>query len=206
MTTSSSHSIPTPIFGMDITPTSDKESIGTYDSDFFKYPSLSPKLALLSHLAILLRDNIPRRKIVKNKFPYPHAFTGEDIVSTIQVQIQRKLLLLHGISTSDRRVALQIARSMQSQLFFCEVEWSDRPLRDSVEDVFMFLDDTKDTSDTYADDQLPTGVVPILATCYSPICTEGGSCYAIICPKHGDPDILEYSPLDSELVSERLVH
>ena len=43
--------------------------------------------------------------------------------STIQTQIQRDLLITHGISTNDRRAALQAARSLQSQLFFYEAEW-----------------------------------------------------------------------------------
>lgn len=90
--------------------------------------------------------------------------------STIQSLIQRELLINHGVSTSDRRAALQVlyflyvalcvltlfclrflhgsfvlvtqvARSLHSQLFFYEVEWGGRVLQDGVEDVYMFLDD-----------------------------------------------------------------
>lgn len=37
-------------------------------------------LALLSHIAVRLRDKVPRATHVKGSIPYPHAFTGKDIV------------------------------------------------------------------------------------------------------------------------------
>lgn len=36
--------------------------------------------ALLSHLAVQLRDSVPRGTHVKGSIPYPRAFTGKDIV------------------------------------------------------------------------------------------------------------------------------
>jgi len=36
--------------------------------------------ALLSHLAVLLRDKVPKSKHTKGSVPYPNAFTGKDIV------------------------------------------------------------------------------------------------------------------------------
>lgn len=36
--------------------------------------------ALLSNLAVLLRDKVPRGTHVKGSVPYPRAFTGKDIV------------------------------------------------------------------------------------------------------------------------------
>jgi len=36
--------------------------------------------ALLSHLAVLLRDKVPKSKHTKGSIPYPNAFTGKDIV------------------------------------------------------------------------------------------------------------------------------
>ncbi|EIW75246.1 hypothetical protein CONPUDRAFT_85508 [Coniophora puteana RWD-64-598 SS2] len=120
-----------------------------YDEDGYTFDSASEdadpdrfvNFSLLSHLAVRLRDKVPRGTHVKSSIPYPRAFTGKDIVSTIQSQIQRELLINHGISTTDRRAALQVARSLQRQLFFYEVEWGDKPLQDGVEDVYMFLDD-----------------------------------------------------------------
>lgn len=104
--------------------------------------------------------------------------------STIQTQIQRELAINHGISTNDRRVALQVARSLQNQLFFYEVEWGSNPLRDGVEDVYMFLDDVEGGSEDLAErEELPTGVITMLTRCYSPSCGEGIPCYSHHCPR-----------------------
>ena len=104
--------------------------------------------------------------------------------STIQAQIQRELLINHGISTNDRRAALEVARSLQSQLFFYEVEWGGRALTDGVEDVYMFLDDQEGGSDARIEmEELPTGVVTYLTKCYTPCCVDGHPCYAYSCPR-----------------------
>ncbi|KAJ7132313.1 Dbl-like domain-containing protein [Mycena epipterygia] len=142
--------------------------------------------SLLSNIAVQLRDKVPRGTHVKGSIPYPRAFTGKDIVSTIQTQIQRELAVNHGISTSDRRAALQVARSLQSQLFFYEVEWGGRVLQDGVEDVYMFLDDQEGTSDAAPErEELPTGVVTMLTKCYSPSCSDDMPCYSYGCPRKG---------------------
>ncbi|KAG8763381.1 hypothetical protein FRC11_004256 [Ceratobasidium sp. 423] len=143
-------------------------------------------LALLSHLAVKLRDKVPRGTHVKGSIPYTHAFTGKDIVSTIQSTIQRQLAITFDLSTSDRRTALQVARSLQNQLFFYEVEWGGQALRDGVEDVYMFLDDQGGGSDQrFEREELPTGVITLLTSCYSPSCSLGlpGKCYAYGCPR-----------------------
>jgi len=46
-----------------------------------------------------------------------------------------------GIHPPDRKPAILVARSLQSLLFFYEVESGARILQDGVEDVYMFLDD-----------------------------------------------------------------
>ncbi|KAF7971187.1 hypothetical protein HWV62_21862 [Athelia sp. TMB] len=156
----------------------DDESEGD-DSRFVNF-------SLLSHIAVRLKDKVPRGTHVKGSIPYPQAFTGKDVVSTIQSQIQRELLINHGVSTSDRRAALQVARSLQSQLFFYEVEWGGRVLQDGVEDVYMFLDDQEGGSgaDFHPErEELPTGVITMLTKCYSPSCGEGGPCYSYSCPR-----------------------
>ncbi|KAL6309388.1 Dbl-like domain-containing protein [Sparassis latifolia] len=140
--------------------------------------------ALLSHIAVRLRDKVPRGTHVKGSIPYPRAFTGKDIVSTIQSQIQRELLITHGISTNDRRAALQVARSLQNQLFFYEVEWGGRVLQDGVEDVYMFLDDQEGASDARLErEELPTAVVTLLTKCYVPSCDDENPCYSYACPR-----------------------
>ncbi|KAF7289464.1 hypothetical protein HMN09_01340400 [Mycena chlorophos] len=142
--------------------------------------------SLLSHIAVQLRDKVPRGTHVKGSIPYPRAFTGKDIVNTIQSLIQRELAVNHGISTDDRRAALQVARSLQSQLFFFEVEWAGHGLSDSVEDVYMFLDDQEGTSDVAPErEELPTGVVTMLTKCYSPSCSDDMPCYSYGCPRRG---------------------
>ncbi|KAF8806848.1 Dbl homology domain-containing protein, partial [Phlegmacium glaucopus] len=142
-------------------------------------------LWLLSNLAVQLYDNVPRGTHVKGSVPYPRAFTGKDVVSTIHSIIQRGLISDHGGSTADRRAALLVARSLQSALFFSEVEWGGRMLQDGVEDVYMFLDDLDSGSDGVIErTELPTGVETILTRCYSASC-DGPGCYSYACPRKG---------------------
>ncbi|KAJ7460820.1 signal transducer [Mycena latifolia] len=161
--------------------------------------------SLLSHIAVQLRDKVPRGTHVKGSIPYPRAFTGKDIVSTIQAQIQRELAVNHGISTSDRRAALQVARSLQSQLFFYEVEWGGRVLQDGVEDVYMFLDDQEGTSDAAPErEELPTGVITMLTKCYSPSCGDETQCYSYGCPRRGNTFVAPTpGPAESPAVPQR---
>lgn len=155
-----------------------------FDEDIDEDPDRFVMLSLLSHLAVRLRDKVPRGTHVKGGIPYQRAFTGKDIVSTIQSQIQRELLINMGISTNDRRIALGVARSLQSQLFFYEVEWGGRQLTDSVEDVYMFLDDQEGGSiEAQPQEELPTAVITILTKCYSLGCSEGLPCYSPRCPR-----------------------
>ncbi|OCH96297.1 Dbl domain-containing protein [Obba rivulosa] len=186
--------------------------------------------SLLSHIAVRLRDKVPRGTHVKGSIPYPRAFTGKDIVSTIQSQIQRELLVTHGISTNDRRASLQVARSLQSQLFFYEVEWGGRVLQDGVEDVYMFLDDQEGGSDARIErEELPTAVVTLLTRCYSPSCDDETPCYSYACPRRREappmitlpdkedeeekddwtttvpPDLLRTLP-DSEINRQNIIH
>ncbi|KAJ7623723.1 signal transducer [Roridomyces roridus] len=157
-------------------------------------------ISLLSHVAVQFRDKVPRGTHVKGSIPYPRAFTGKDVVTTIQSQIQRDLAINHGISTNDRRAALQVARSLQSQLFFYEVEWGGRILQDGVEDVYMFLDDLEGASDAVPDrEELPTAVVTMLTKCYSPSCGEGRPCYSHSCPTRGN-SIISQIPGPTEAV------
>ena len=132
--------------------------------------------------------------------------------TTLQSQIRRELLANQGVATGDRTIALLVARSLQSQLFFYEVEWGGRVLQDGVEDVYMFLDDQEggagSAGGSGADDEgegegegegrgaerlmvgsavereeLPTSVVTVLTKCYSPSCVEGAVCYSFACPR-----------------------
>lgn len=113
-----------------------------------------------------------------------------EVQSTIQSQIQKEFQNNMGFQTSDRRPALQVARSLQSQLFFYEVEWGGRQLQDGVEDVYMFLDEDGALGEDGANGQyrlereeLPTGVITLLTKCYAPSCQEGAPCYSYSCPR-----------------------
>lgn len=56
------------------------------EDDFYDSESDDPdpdrfvNFSLLSHLAVRLRDKVPRGTHVKSSIPYPRAFTGKDIV------------------------------------------------------------------------------------------------------------------------------
>ena len=95
-----------------------------------------------------------------------------------------------GVSSNDRRLAVHIARSLQSQLFFYEVEWGGRILQDSVDDVYMFLDDQEGSADRRDEslreqEELPTSVFTPLTKCYSPSCMDGSmyACLSYSCPR-----------------------
>ncbi|KAF8645045.1 hypothetical protein AX16_008106 [Volvariella volvacea WC 439] len=153
-------------------------------------------LSLLSHLAVQLHDKVPRGTHVKGSIPYPRAFTGKDIVSTIASLIRDELRINHGVSTAERSIALQVARSLQSQLFFYEVEWGGQVLQDGVEDVYMFPDDSDVPSDMPLEkEELPTGVIVSLSKCYASGCMEGVACYAYGCPRKGDTLVQQASAL-----------
>lgn len=101
--------------------------------------------------------------------------------TTIQTLIQRELMLMYGITTNDRRLALHIARSMQAQLWFYDVEYTGRPLSDDVDDLYRFPGEQDESSGLYGE-ALPTGVNTVLTQCYSITCEEGQRCYSISCP------------------------
>ncbi|KAF9026277.1 Dbl homology domain-containing protein [Hymenopellis radicata] len=162
------------------------EADGEYWEDEEEGEENFVNFSLLSHLAVQLKDKVPRGTHVKGSIPYPRAFTGKDIVSTIQSLIQRELAINLRMSTNDRRAALQVARSLQSQLYFYEVEWGGRVLQDGVEDVFMFLDDREGASDAPpVSEELPTGVVTMLTKCYVATCVDETPCYSYSCPRRG---------------------
>jgi len=99
--------------------------------------------------------------------------------SAIQSQIQRELAINHNVSTNDRRVALQIARTLQNQLYFVDVDWGKRELQDGVEDVYTFFGEAGSEESA----ELPTGITTMLTRCYSASCGEGIVCYSYTCPR-----------------------
>ncbi|KAG2045593.1 hypothetical protein BDR06DRAFT_978096, partial [Suillus hirtellus] len=163
-------------------------------ADYFDSESDDPDLdrfvnfSLLSHLAVRLRDKVPRGTHVKSSIPYPRAFTGKDIVSTIQNQIQRELLINHGVSTTDRRAALQVARSLQQQLFFYEVEWGQK--------LLLQWCGGQGNSEAHRErEELPTAVITSLTRCYASSCSEDDPCYSFACPRRQAGRIVDLDPV-----------
>jgi hypothetical protein len=83
----------------------------------------------------------------------------------------------------DRRYALVSAHSLQNQLWFVEVDWDIKPLRDSAEDVYRFMGEMEGMGSGDAlTGELPKGVLTMATRCYSPSCTEDRKCYSSRCP------------------------
>ncbi|KAG5730352.1 Rho1 guanine nucleotide exchange factor 1 [Termitomyces sp. T112] len=161
-------------------------------------------LSLLSYLAFQLEKRVPRNTYFKGNVQYEQTFTGKDIVSAIHARIQRELIITHGLLITDRRASLQVARSLQSQLFFTEVEWDDSAkVKDNAGDLYNFLDNAMSFDDEF-DDDLPTGIVTILTRCYSPTCSESDPCYSYVCPRKGDlAAVLARAPEELEAIIPR---
>ena len=88
---------------------------------------------------------------------------------------------------SDRRAALVMAQSLQNQLWFVEVDWDIKPLRDSSEDVYRFMSEMEGMGEGLTS-ELPAGLMTMATKCYSPSCTGDHRCYAARCPFKTSPD------------------
>lgn len=141
---------------------------------------------MLSNIALTFRDCVPLGTQTKGVIDYPDSFTGKDAVSTI--------VTLVGC---NRRVALHIGRSLESQLFIHEVDWERiSTITDTVNCVYTFMSAATSTAEVSSprssvhDDDIPTGVFPSVGGCYSPACqlgTRAGQCYSPSCPNREGP-------------------
>jgi hypothetical protein len=117
-----------------------------------------------------------------------------------QTTIQSFLPSYTRESPSDRRFALLMAQSLQNQLWFVEVDWDIKPLRDSAEDVFRFMGDAEGMGDA---GELPKGLMTMATRCYSPSC-NGDGCYAPRCPYRTSPSsFLQITNRPAEVVERR---
>lgn len=143
--------------------------------------------AFLSEAALQLRDRVERSRQMKGGIAWVGSFTGKDIVTTIQ-----SLMPAHTrLSAVDRRFALVAARSLQNQLWFVEVDWDIKPLRDSSEDVFRFMGEMEGMgagAGEALNSELPSGLLTMATRCYSPSCTQDQRCYSPRCPFRTSPD------------------
>lgn len=157
--------------------------------------------AFLSEAALQLKYRIERRRQTKAGITWHSSFTGRDIVvgfpiltlggfaEASQRTIQDFLPSYSRDSSSDRRFALITAQSLQDQLWFVEVDWDIKPLRDSSEDVFRFMGEMEGMgAGEGLTTELPSGLMTMATRCYSPSCTGDARCYSPRCPFRTNPD------------------
>ncbi|WVQ77044.1 hypothetical protein IAR50_006723 [Cryptococcus sp. DSM 104548] len=161
--------------------------------------------AFLSEMALQLRDRVERRRHIKSGIAWVGSFTGKDIVTAIQ-----SMLPSHTRECpSDRRFALTLAQSLQNQLWFVEVDWDIKPLRDSPDDVFRFMGEMEGmgSGGDALTTELPKGLMTMATRCYAPSCSGDGRCYAPRCPYRTGPDAFlpkkETTPLPTPVSSIR---
>ncbi|KAJ7180957.1 CNH-domain-containing protein [Mycena filopes] len=165
--------------------------------------------ALLSRVAEVFRQRVPRADRVKDGLTYHDAFDGREAVDRIA----------HIIKTTDRSLALLLGRALDSQKFFHDVTYDHR-LRDSVAELYQFrtklpspfgsgelaagagatiaanvsgggegtpelVDGVGEKGEVEAEEEapLPSGVFTLLLECYSPTCSRDQLCYSIACPR-----------------------
>ncbi|CAG8443691.1 6434_t:CDS:10 [Acaulospora morrowiae] len=134
--------------------------------------------ALLSNIAVAFRAAVNLGTHMKGALEYPDSFTGKDTVSTIYSLLPNHL---------NRQVALSMARSLESQLYFHSINWSTiAVVKDTEDEVYQFLDEGPYSPTALEwDEDFPTGVFPIASKCYSPRCGfEGKGCYSRTCPNY----------------------
>jgi hypothetical protein len=158
--------------------------------------------AYLSEAALQLRDRVERSRQTKAGIAWVGAFTGRDIVvsreerhpsvmklTVTQSTIQSFLPPYTRDGPNDRRAALVMAQSLQNQLWYVEVDWDIKPLRDSSEDVFRFMGEIEGMgAGEGLASELPSGVMTMATKCYSPSCPGDFRCYASRCPFKTSPD------------------
>ncbi|WRT64361.1 uncharacterized protein IL334_001293 [Kwoniella shivajii] len=142
--------------------------------------------AFVSEMALQLRDKVERGRHIKAGIAWVDSFTGKDIVTTIQ-----SLLPPHTRdSPNDRRFAHATALSLQNQLWFVEVDWDIKPLRDASDDVFRFMGEMEGmgSGGDGLTTELPKGLMSMATRCYSPSCSGDNRCYAPRCPYKTNPN------------------
>ncbi|KAK0188947.1 hypothetical protein F5146DRAFT_1140510 [Armillaria mellea] len=165
------------------------EAAGIWDLEPECDEQLCWDISLLSAAALCLRTRIMKYTNVRNGVSYPSSFNGKDIIATLRVCIEEE----HDDTDSPlplESLVLDIARSLQRQFLFCEVgslEWGDseETVYHSEERIYRFLDDQDDSLSTNTEDEVPTGVIPMLTHCYSPTCSDDWPCFSHACPRWG---------------------
>ncbi|KAK0467039.1 uncharacterized protein EV420DRAFT_662051 [Desarmillaria tabescens] len=163
------------------------EAAGIWDLELAVNEPLCWGISLLSEAALCLRTLVTKGTNVKNGVSYPLSFTGKDLLATLRACIEEE----HDDTDTPlplESLVLDIARSLQTQFLFCEVGsqgWGEETIYNSEECIYMFLDDQEDPLSIRSDDEIPTGVVPMLTRCYSPTCSDDWPCFSYACPRWG---------------------
>ncbi|GAA5799436.1 hypothetical protein HPULCUR_004851 [Helicostylum pulchrum] len=154
--------------------------------------------ALLSRIAIELRQRITLSDHIKDDIEYKNTFDGKEVVDKICLIIQK----------SDRKLALRLGRLLSSQRFFHDVSYetqlvdssiylyeftnrtlytltSPRPLQGSSSDCWSESESGGDVNATELlyNNHMPNGIITDLTHCYVPTCWDIKPCYSPICPK-----------------------
>ncbi|KAJ9070514.1 RHO1 GDP-GTP exchange protein 2 [Entomophthora muscae] len=136
--------------------------------------------ALMSDVADRFLLIVPRQTHTKDSLEYQNSFTGKDIVDTICAILD----------TTDRKLALEYGRSLESQRLFHDVTF-ESILKDTPYEIFILRDflnltaatlDSSVFKDAEATTTGPSGVFINLTSCYTPTCTKDAKCYAPTCP------------------------
>ncbi|WVQ82680.1 hypothetical protein IAT38_004812 [Cryptococcus sp. DSM 104549] len=159
----------------------EEEEEGDVDERQFFQP------AFLSEMALQLRDKVAKGRHIKAGIAWVGSFTGKDIVTSIQGLLPSYT----RENNADRRFALILAQSLQNQLWFVEVDWDIKPLRDSSDDVFRFMGEMEGmgSGGDALTTELPKGLMTMATRCYSPSCTGNSKCYSPRCPYKTHPDV-----------------
>jgi hypothetical protein len=80
-----------------------------------------------------------------------------------------------------------------------EVDWETKPIRDSADVVFKFMDEV----DTINEPLIPSGVLTMATKCYSPSCPGDRRCYAPRCPWKTPPGSWLINNLEEDIGSSR---
>ncbi|KAK0238895.1 hypothetical protein EDD85DRAFT_524098 [Armillaria nabsnona] len=163
------------------------EAAGIWDFEAELDEQLYWDMSLLSEAALCLRTRVMKNTNVRNGVSYPSSFNGQDIIATLRACIEEE----HEDTDTPlplESLVLDIARSLQCQFLFCEVgslEWGGETIYNGEERIYRFLDDQGDSLSTSTDDEVPTGVIPMLTPCYSPTCSDDWPCFSHACPRWG---------------------
>ncbi|CAG8554215.1 4215_t:CDS:10 [Ambispora gerdemannii] len=133
---------------------------------------------LLSNIALAFRATVKLGTHENGALEYPESFTGADAVTTIASLLP---------PSTPRRIALNMARSLEAQLYFHSVDWSiSSVIKDTEEEVYTFLSPNPGSPTALEwDEDFPTGVFPSVGKCYSPRCgVDGKGCYSRTCPNY----------------------